>query len=301
MVVKVPAVITVDYEELEGSPTLSYDTTTGELVGERVLQCDWDDVFDLFAQLLGSVEGGDPTTGGGGVVYEPHRFPWNTSILARSAKISGFGTVEQDPALVQKGNKYAKGRIAVRYSGGAFGGPLEDPTEVEEKIEPTVRFITQGGRDLFWDDAGADPVDTNEELPGLMLRTFDYVARFPRMPIIRPELFSLIGACNQSQVLVPRLGYVFPAETLLYQLAGLDRVTTASGAGAFKAEVRLSYQPGGWNRFYRSSEIDGDGELQASPIYGAPTVNGQGQITSAGVVVNFYPPADFSPILDLLR
>jgi hypothetical protein len=295
----IPAIITVDYEELEGSPTMRYNAETGELVGERELQCAWADVWDLLAQLMGDVEGSDPTTGQGLVVVEPHRFPWNTALLARSGEVSGFGQCTLDASLPQKGNQYTKGRVRVQYRSGGFGGPFGDPTQAEESIEPAVRFLTAGGRELFWDDGGEDPVDTNEELPGIMVRSFDYVVRMPRMPQIPSAAYALLGAVNDEVVEVPRLGFEFPEETLLYQITGLSRVATASGGGAWKAEFRLSYQPGGWNEFYRSSKLTTSGALDPSPIYSAPTVNSSGAVTAAGEPVKFYRPADFGPIMEL--
>lgn len=295
---RTPAVITVDFSEEVGSPRWGYDRISGQWKAERDLFCDWDDAPTLLAELLGTVRVG-------GEVSEPHRFPLMTSLLARSAQITGFGQGTDDPSLATTGLRYPRARVSVVYEAGGFGGPFGDPTVAEETIEPAVRFLTLGGRQYFWDDAGTDPVDTNDELPGFMVRSFDYVVRIPAIAVLPVEVLTLTGSCNAAEVRLSRLGsqFVLDPETLLYQPPVTKRIVTASGAGAWSAEFRFAYQPGGWNQFYRSANVrpaghPNEGQLYPSPIYWNPESGGA---PAAFEPVKFYPPASFDPIMNLIR
>ena len=300
---RIPAIITVDHEEILESPRWAVDRLAGRIEGERVLQCAWGSARTLVQELMGYAANPDPTAGLVSLLLtEPHRFPWEPAMLARAAEITPFGRGTLDPTK-SNAMTYPHARVRVTYATSEYGDANDLPTG-EESLTPSVRFLTVGGSDLFWDRSGADGVDLADDLPGLAIRSLDYAVTIPEMPTLPSAVLDLVGTVNAAAWSSTRLGLTFAAETLMYQPPSLKRTVTAFGVGAWKAEFRFAYNPFGWNTFYRSSETEtyaGGTRLAPQRVYAKPVTDGvTGAIITEAEPIDFYQLADMTPILNML-
>ena len=246
MATELEGIITVDHEELDGSPTESYDDQGFKAV--RVLQCAWADRLTLAEEL----RGGNRYVGDQYVYTRPQRYPHYEQATVADVSIAPFGATQAGADTTQASYPYA--RLTVTYRVPDYGSnPAEEIEEtlVTESLEPAAEFLTLPHEGYFWKD-GADWVPLTEtEAPQKLLRMLEWVYTRHQQTHLPSAVLDLVGKVNDSTVTSTTLGLSFPAGTLLYNPPQLEREITTTGAKAWRVTYRFTYRPSGWNKFPR--------------------------------------------------
>jgi hypothetical protein len=269
--------ISIAYEEMEDSPTEQFNGPQG-FQATRLLRCAWADRLTLADELQGSF-----LSGGSYVTNLPHLYPHRAGV--RCTSVPNIVGHDADRPQAYGGDTkvaaYAYALLTVNYTvagqpptGG--GGSVE---LVDETITPFSEFTTISPKDLTWGGIGGTPL-TNDEAIGKLFRGFNWQYTRLNVASVAPEYATLIGCVNNAAITSTRLGFTFPAETLLFQPPILTRRVNADGVSSkWTIQTNLSFKPQGWNVWFRAS----------TGAYGA-IFNAAGQVKP-------YTPADFSPII----
>ncbi len=234
--------ISVNYEELDGSPVESIDDR-GRVSVQRILQCDWSDRWTLMREVL--ADGGLPLED-----YTPPTVPPGFTSLPVRAKTCGCLPSGQNQGTGTV-NAYPKARVAVRYRMLTMHD--EDPDElVAESLEPTGEMQVLDYTKFRWGAPDGDRLE-EDEAPAKLVRSLDYAVKMFRVTTILPAVLTLIGKVNEDPVLATLLGVTFPAQTLLYNPPVLERSITTEGVGAWDLGFRFSFRPDGWNAYWRAA------------------------------------------------
>lgn len=263
-------VITVEYEELDGSPQEAYDSNGFHAT--RTIMCNWAERHTLAQQLKGSQQ----TYGSNIMSTMPAKYPHYPRARVKEVEIRGDGQPEIEGAT----KLYEKAVLTVQY--GIY--ELEEETLVEESIEPSAEFLTLPNKNLYWGYGENKVALAEAEAPGFLISMADwvYTLKYQKDP---PEWLSYIeGKTNDAPVKSKSLNRTFPTETLLGGRPNLSRTITTFGEKAWTVTVRFTYRNIEWNRFPRTD---------MATAYGIPFE----PITNGYNIVKFFPPIDYGQII----
>lgn len=269
--------LTVDYEEIDGSPTEA--SSQNGFVVKRILQCAWGERGTLRRQLIGTIERyGDVI-----VVYKAHRYPGGTAAICSDVQTTPFGKSEGNDSDGVASYEFA--RLEVTYEVPTYGSDEESgegESYASESLRPAAEFITLPNQNLYWDAAKTEPVGL-EESPGKLIVMLEWQFTRHRMPYIPNDVVNLVGGVNDVAITSPSLGLIFPAETLLYNPPDMMRDIVMSGALEWEMNMVFTHRPQGWNKFPKKGET-----VTFHPIY-----------NNSGVLEKPYTPVDFSVLLGI--
>ncbi|KKN74294.1 hypothetical protein LCGC14_0392330 [marine sediment metagenome] len=316
----VPTTLTIDHEEITGSPQETIDEEGRRVV--RRLKCAWDDRYAFFRELLGltSITDGDT---GEQLIVNPDTFDQDdgivTPLFARSIGIAPFDDKTQDADGSGRVAAYAFALMTVEYRTGRFGddtggaGTEESPDIViEESLEPEAENISVERKDLVWESG------SREANPGTKRAIIDpigvpskleislgwIVTYFNVLDPIRDSFFDHLGKINIADIRSQKFGRNWIKNTLLYSSFNAFRTFTTEGAQSWKLTCRFSRRTRvsardsaigggpaplgelGWNGVWRQEVSD----------YDALSIT-QSLSDVAGERVNIYQEADFTQLL----
>lgn len=293
MIRTVPNRITINYEELNGSPTEggSYDFWSGLGVAREVL-CLSTDRLQLIKEFLGYWVG--PT------YHRPHPYldldP--TGILvATHFTTKPFGKIEAQEYDTRLAN-YPKTIINFTYSippeaFEAFGGLVT----VTESMRGASEFLTCSTKGLYWyvDGVANEPID-EFDAPGKVNDLTEWIYEIRGTQTIPAGVWGFPGSVNEAVCYSRTYDRRFPAETLLCMPPEVTQERTFTRTSytirlRFLAKNNGTYAaPLGWNHFPRRSitaDVDVSYERMVRAVNAADTLAGWKL---------FYPLADFSTI-----
>lgn len=277
----VPFQTTVVYEEIHGSRR--EDLSDQGIRGSRTLKCAWADRITLARDLRGYTE----PSGTDQIIHLPQVLPGWSNVPVSAVSISGFGASSSDGGNTTIAS-YAHALLDVTYQpNGSEDNQGGDNPFASESIEGAAEFLKLSSEKLYWDNAQTEPV-LDAEAPGRLIRMLDWTIQIEEMASLPSDLFSLVGYVNQNSAISPRFGYQFEAETLLLQPPRIRRKITTDGTGTWAVDIKLTFRPGGWNKFFRSGQTT-SGVWNPVPMY-----------DSSGNELKTYPTGDFATLLGLI-
>jgi len=223
----------VDFAEEPGSPQESWDKDG--LTAVVHLRCDWNVRNQLIIEKLMW----------GGELYP--RLPISRARARSGSAAPAPGQLTQAiPGYAQ----YENAIVTINYS---TKGPDKEDEGVlfEESIEPTAEFMTLDHTAFAW-GAADGPALKEQEAPGLLQPGCDLRLTFPDLTTIPAAVMTLPGYVNAAAY-TSRRGIVFPAETLLFNLPVIHDIVKADGTNSQSMDLRLTYKPCGWNRFWHAA------------------------------------------------
>jgi len=295
--------ITVEYEEMEGSPRAKKGPLG--IDGTRVLKCAWADRFALAEDLTGWYQG---VSGGTQLIrYLPQLLPGTTNSYATEvSSIDPGGAATQDTSDPPHVLKYEWAELTVDYAPPDGDGNIE--SLASESLEGVAEYIVPGG--AAKQQYGGQETARTDALgkagaPGMIVRSIDWIYNRSAVTNIMSEVFDLMGFVNEFPVASPEFGRTFEAETLLYHPPTLSReVFRASepdppygGSGAWAPPagsgiskiwslgMRFTWRRHGWNKVPRL-------------LPGATAFEWIQPKNAAFKDVSLYPQADFSPLFE---
>lgn len=231
----------IEFEELQGSPREFRDFNGFRHV--RKLICAWESRHRLLNEFLL----------GGGQLY-----PYDSSTLSRARE--GVAIPFPGSAIDAKGISapgaivtYEKALITIVYLSPRPGDPEDDGAGqfIAERLEPSAEFLTLDHTRFRWGSGAGDHLN-EQEAPGRLIKTLDYV--FTRFDVdsIPGAALSLLGKVNNQILIANFLGVTFGTETLLFNPPSIERQVDTSGQMKMQIAYRFTYKPEGWNVFWRS-------------------------------------------------
>ena len=237
------------HTEVGASPTEELDGLKFEAT--RTLECAFDDRLTLGRELQGEVR---EIADGEFEWMRPQRYPHMDYAFVDQVSVDPFGkTTGSGSSAVQN---WESARLTVVYRIPKTGGVDQDDEDAEdellvtESLEPTMEILTIPNQKLWW-DAGCTKRLSMTEAPAYLLRTCNWVYAREKLPTLGDEFFTYIGKVNNAAITSRTIGYTFPPETLLYKPPHTEREIWVSGAKTWKATLRLTVKPEGWNVFPR--------------------------------------------------
>ncbi|MCC5829072.1 MAG: hypothetical protein JJU36_06445 [Phycisphaeraceae bacterium] len=266
-----PIAITIEYQELEGSPIVAF-TSDGVTV-QRELRCLWSERLTLARQLLGgNVSGG---------YHWPHAYAPIPSARVHHVDVRPFPPPALRPPLQDHDAEYLDAQISVHYRTSplvAFEGRL-----VSETLEALADDQLQDGDSLFWHPTGAGgqgPSIGDALAPSRRLRGFNWAVTHHQVTQLPLATLTLVGHINDSILTSPSLGLVFPQRTLLYQPPSMRRIQTPEDAPAWDVTFRFAFRGADWNLAFDPKRED------YFPLYAR----------NSDQPVTFYPEGDFTQL-----
>jgi hypothetical protein len=235
-----------DFEELEGSPIETWDTNRGGGVSAtRRFLCAWNDRYEVLRAFLAS----------GGAVYSHH--PLASQVRALSGSVQPFTRAKMVDSGVAGRAAYNSAEVAIQYGVSKLdaSGDL-----FSESIEPVVEMETLDHTKFRWKtgDAAKAKLLPNEA-PARPRSSIDYVLTRYQMTSVPSYAFDYLNNVNAAPVVASAWGYTFPAGTLLFGEPDISRrVNLDLNAFGFDVSYRMTYNPNGWNRFFRPDIGDYD-------------------------------------------
>ena len=155
----VPNSISVSHEEIAPSPVEDW-TEDGEFKATRILKCAWDDRHTLAKELRGYVtrSGNDIT------MVRSHPYPGFSGVFCRGVGIVSFAGILNgtDPQVAT----YDFAVLSASYDSMPDLVDSETNVLITESLEPNVEFLTIPNRHLYWDQGGADQLNTDGDAEG---------------------------------------------------------------------------------------------------------------------------------------
>ena len=289
---RIPNRITVDCQELEGSPTeeASAEFWQGTRA-TRIFQCASVDRIKLINEFLGywSV----PNT-----YHEPHSYiDLSFLCVATSAATKPFGKMGQariDPRFAD----YPKTIVIFSYSippetFEAFGGLVT----VTESMQDASEFLTCSKKGLYWYvDGVTNELISDFDAPGKINNLMEWTYEIRRAQVVPAGVWGYPGSVNNATCHSDTYGRYFPVETLL---CGSPEITVERTYNKTFYNIRLRFlvknngtlsAPKGWNHFPRRSITDDVDVSYERMVRAVDAPN-----TASGWKL-FYPLADFSTI-----
>ena len=237
---------TTALEEMAPSPTFSLTPDMTE--AEEILLCNsFEDAFTEAANFIGRVI----ATGAGQItLYLPARFQHTAFIDLRADRVTmePFGGSNQSPVDATS-LTYQKAVIRVHYSVAPFDRLL---LLVDEEFRPTTEFITSPHIKLYWDNAQAYPL-RSEEAPSrtVQLTEWNYVIK--RLPYLEAKYSTYQGAINSAAMASTKYPTrTFAAGTVMYAGADVSDTIDWTGAMVHDVSMRFMYRPDGWHKWPRA-------------------------------------------------
>jgi hypothetical protein len=282
--------ITVDTEELDGSPTIrTIDPYRGVVDAVRILKCKWDDYPQLCKELLGYWE----IVGGVYHYHYPHPFPNDINLQYVTARaiesVKGIGkiTAVADSTRVAR---YEHAEVTVKYctpeitsQSGWSRKPDNSGNWRKESLKTCTQMVTLDRKGLIWNSD--QKIITDTQMPSKPVKHFEwlYNIKTNRIP---SELLIAADHCNEKEVYSPTLDWTFPEETLLFEEMNVDQSYQANGMALQEITLHFKINVHGWNYFPRSDKLNDDGSLFYDQIWGVTGTTGD--------VIKFFKPYDFS-------
>lgn len=255
----VPCRITVDCEELEGSPTeviasdLSPDFWTGT-GATRVFRCASGDRMLLIREFLGGWYGS--------IFRLPHSYTDISGlVVATSAATKPVG--KMSGLVDNRFANYPKTDVTITYkippeTFEAYGGLVT----VTETMREASEFVTCSTKGLFWYVDGVTNEQTDEfDAPGTINNLTEWTYEIRRARIVPPGVWGHPGKVNLYQAYSRTYDRYFPPETLLCCSPEVTIERTFSGT-TYNILLRFLVKnngtfaiPKGWNHFPRRSII----------------------------------------------
>lgn len=284
-VVYIPFSTSIAYTEEKRRETITFGANSSS----RTLICAWSDRVQLARDLVGTMT----VVASMQYIYRlPAPHPDIPGIVAMKVDIEGFGVPDDQTYNDTKVIEHSKARLTVTYGLPPFteGGGDDDPSAQigDERIGSEINFLQLPGEKVYWDAAQEDPLD-NVDAPTILQVVDNWDVTLKDMPEVPPDLWSLKGKVNDAPVTSTRWNKTFEAETLLIADANLSTKIVAEGRRTYDVQIRFSYRPTGWNKFFRRGGDPSDPATAYKAIY-----NG------AGAVLKPYPVADLSSVLALV-
>lgn len=270
------AVVSIDFEELQGSPTEAFDENR-QFTATRRFVVAWEDRLEFVRQMIGS-ESGTAVR----IRRLPQRYPHLTAAYAMSASIEPWSEqlIDGDDDQVAE---YTQAIVTVVYKIPVFEpGDTSEPeaTYFDESLAGTAEVLTIPNTGLYWDSSQNEQVG-EQQAPGKIISHVVWKFSSSRQGSFPAELLTYTGTVNQEAVTSRRLGFTFAAETLLAAPPMLSRqYSDTEGTRAWKIEWTFTYNPAGWNVFSK------DGSSAPQAIY-----------DGTGAAVKVYTPKSFSEII----
>lgn len=284
--------ITVDFEELKGSPTekVSYDFWTGT-GATRVVRCNSNVRLRLIQEFLGYWQGS--------IYHRPHPYldldPSGILVATDAATVPvGKITGQSDRRFAD----YPKVDVTITYSippevFEAFGGLVS----ITESMRDASEFLTCDTKGLFWyvDGVTNEPI-SNFDAPGKINNLTEWTYEIRGAVRVPNGVWGYPGSVNQATSYSNTYDRYFPAETLL---CCAPEVTKERNFNRTYYNIRLRFlaknngtlaSPRGWNHFPRRHDttiVDTSYERIVRAIDAPNTITGWKV---------FYPLADFSTI-----
>jgi len=235
----------------------AYDDERGLMTASVTLRCAWGDRHTIASDILFN-----------------HR-PWPK------------GTASLTPLA------YGAGIAPASDQAGAISGQMIMPTDalvtihystkkvelITESLEPTTEFVNLPPEFFTWSDGTA--LD-DDEAPGVLKRGLNLTrTELYVNPPLTNDLITLPGSVNVAAFTSGLTGWTFDAETLLFAPPVINSKYNSIGDLQFDMVKRFTYNPNGWNTYYRADT----GTWQRILL------------KATGGAVLSYPLADFSNIL----
>lgn len=246
-----PLPVTIDHEELAGSPQEIGSET--DFKARRSLKCAWADRLTLYDQMLTGYlinAGGTPPL----ITRIGQQYPDWPGVYAVRCSIEPFASDVQAADAQGRIAKYAHARLSVDYEPRNFAyGVGTDAGQIgEESVETVAEFLTAPHQRLFWDTSGLPAAGLNEnEAPGKIIRSLIWVYTYRQVLDVPAGWRTYVGYTNLSAVTSTSTGLVFAADTLLYEGVRLGRVVTQGAQQAWTAQLRFTHRPETWNKWYK--------------------------------------------------
>lgn len=218
--------------EVNGQPVENWGED--EFTATRQLRCAWSDRLQLMADLIGGRD-----------VY-PY-FDSGSRLTARTGGAVPFGRQVGESGVTAS---YETALVTINYSTKGNDKEGNQGDLYSETLEPNVEFLTLGHEDFRWGSADGEALKENEA-PGRLIRSLDYLLTIYQVYAIPSAVLDLIGCVNYTSWLADLLGLTFPAGTLLYNPPQITRKITFEEIEPWTLSFRFSYRPDGWNKFWR--------------------------------------------------
>lgn len=245
----IDAIVTVDYEEINGSPTEGY-SKEGAFEATRTLQCDWEDRTLLAQQLLGNVSG----SGTDVTITRGHVYPGNPFAYAESISgIQGVDRMAPEPSDT-KVAEYGKAQLQVKYTQPKECSNLYPNADIySEDFKDTCEFLTRGNQAKFYLNSVSDAnliIPPSGGFPDLQFGGEWQITR-KKLGSIPFQFWLYQGRVNADQCGSTWAGNkIFDKGTLLFLPGEYYRETLANGGLTWTIKLKLAYKPIGWNNFF---------------------------------------------------
>lgn len=283
-----PSRFTVDFEELDGSPTENISVEWEGISVNRSFRCAAADRMSLVKSFLGWTE----YLGLNIIIHRPHVYTYiSNDLMAYNAAIKPEGKIQAvigdsrfanyPYATVEISYKIPQALMAECY--GAF-------VTISETLQEASEFVTLPEEKLFWKvDGGVYlPLDLLDA-PGKVNKLLEWTYEIRNALYMPPGIWGYPGHVNAYECYSRTFDIRFPAGTLLCGNPTVSKevsfsATTFNILLRFLAKNNGTYLiPKGWNYFPNVGRSGVD--VSFEPIY-----------DSAGNPKIFYPFADFRNI-----
>ena len=284
----VPQRFTVDFEEIDGSPTESMSRDFWQGTGAvRTFRCASRDRIKLANEFLGYRVGN--------IQHLAHSYT-DLSFLVVATSITTKPVGKISAQADNRFANYPKTDLVVTYSippetFEAYGGLVT----ITESIQEVSEFVTVPAKNLYWYVDGV----TNElidefDAPSKINKLLEWTYEIRHAESVPNNLWLFHGKVNSERVYSHSLGTWWPAETLLCGSPSVVRERTFSST-FYNITLRflIKMNPGasgvvGWNHYPRISDDTDTDVVYERMVRAIDAPN-----TTAGYKY-FYPLADFS-------
>jgi hypothetical protein len=273
-----PAVITVDYDEIDPSPVADGDASVVSIT--KTYRCAWALRWELYRQLMGRDQYPTNSAAPSIVVIQPHALHFQTPqkqhvtwVFCQKVAVKPF-TGQSDggaPAPVARESLPVGEGVSTHEYAELTATYDDGPWFVTERFSIGGEVIAiQGSKEeqLYWKSDGAK-VDKQTTRPMVQNSTAVWTVSFPGLAFMHENMFTLRNFVNDHEMISQRIRTVtdtghtefrkFAAGTVLYMGA---EVIEASGPAARQdkpfldtpylgVDLTLQINESGWNNFFR--------------------------------------------------
>lgn len=247
------------------SPDVRY--AESGLEADRFFKCKWEDRYKLIQYFLGGVrydagigyliqpvalEPDDDATRfcvAMSASFKPYGLPgpW----LAPLAEPAG-GKIDEDALVDEDAPYYSEFTDAiVRIHFSMLPSNHECGRLFSETFNPSAEFITCASRLLYWDNAQAEPLATNQ-VPGFLYRKMEWIYTWRWAPTLYYRVLNLglyVGKINSAIMGSETTGDIWAAGRVLYNGPTFEPDRLPDGSPAFKIHHHFLIANVDWNTF----------------------------------------------------